>query len=87
MNSELPLYGQEKDETCALACLRMVLAVHGIDVAERVLESEARSEDGGTHIVELERVAQRFGLVAQIQRVTADQLRAILAERKLPIAY
>ena len=26
MNVRIPLYGQERDETCALACLRMVLA-------------------------------------------------------------
>ena len=87
MNKELPLYGQEKDDTCALACLRMVLAAHGTDIEERVLETEARREDGGTHIEELERVARRFGLVAQIQRATAAQLRVLLAKRKLPIAY
>jgi hypothetical protein len=32
MNIELPLYRQEKRNTCAFACLRMVLAVYGTDV-------------------------------------------------------
>lgn len=87
MSSELPLYGQEKDDTCALACLRMVLAAHGTHVEERALEAEARMVPGGTEIEELERLARRFGVVATIQRATADELRAILAEEKLPVTY
>lgn len=87
MNTELPLYGQEKRETCALACLRMVLAAHGRHVQERTLEAKARMVPGGTEIEELERLARLFGVVANIQRATADQLRAILTEEMLPIAY
>lgn len=87
MNTELPLYGQEKRDTCALACLRMVLAAHGTSVAESVIEAEARIVSGGTDIEELQRLARHFGLVAETQRATPAQLRAILAEGKLPIAY
>jgi ABC-type bacteriocin/lantibiotic exporter with double-glycine peptidase domain len=87
MNTELPLYGQEKRETCALACLRMVLAAHGARIAESVIEAEARMLPGGTEIEELQRLASRFGLVADIERVTAEQLRRILEEGKLPIAH
>ena len=32
MSTELPLYRQEKRNTCALAYLRMVLAAYGTDV-------------------------------------------------------
>ncbi len=38
---KLPLYGQKKDNTCALACLRMVLAAFGTDVEESTLEGQA----------------------------------------------
>src|SRR5205823_6530772 len=44
-------------------------------------------EEGGTDVEELERLAHRFGLVAHIEHATADRLRAILAEGKIPIAY
>jgi hypothetical protein len=87
MRIELPLYAQEKPNTCALACLRMVLAAFGTTVEERVLESRARMEAEGILIDELERLAQQHGLVAEIQDTTVEELRQILAGGKLPIAF
>jgi ABC-type bacteriocin/lantibiotic exporter with double-glycine peptidase domain len=87
MSIELPLYRQEKRETCALACLRMVLAAFGTHVSERDLEAEASMEVGGTPLDELGRLARRFGLVADIQERTVEQLRQLLAEGKLAIVY
>jgi len=87
MSTGLPLYRQEKKNTCALACLRMVLAFYGTDVEEGTLEGQAHMETDGTEIGELERLARQFGLVADIQEATVEQLRPLLAERKLPIVY
>lgn len=87
MTIELPLYRQEKDNTCALACLRMVLAAHGTDVLESDLESQARMEEEGILIDELERLAREYGLVAEIQNTTVEELGHILAAGKLPIAF
>src|SRR5258708_6842515 len=87
MSIELPLYAQEKRNTCALACLRMVLAAFGTDVEERALEAEAKLERRGTLIDELERLARQFNLAAEIQETTVGDLRRILDEGKLPIAY
>jgi hypothetical protein len=87
MHIELPLYRQEKPKTCALACLRMVLAAFGTKVEEKVLESRARMEKGGTPIDELERLARQFGLVAEIEETTMADMRRILSEGRLPIAY
>ncbi len=87
MSIELPLYRQEKRNTCALACLRMVLAAYGTDVEEDVLEGKARMEPDGTDIGELERLARRFGLVADVQETTINQIRRLLADGKLGIAY
>ena len=61
MSIELPLYAQAKRNTCALACLRMVLAAFGIDVEEGMLEDQARMEPEGTDIGELERLARNSG--------------------------
>jgi hypothetical protein len=44
MTIELPHYLQEKDNTCALACLRMVLAACDTHVQESGLEAQARME-------------------------------------------
>src|SRR5438105_2655562 len=87
MSIELPLYGQEKDNTRAIACLRMVLAAYGTNVDESTLRSQARMEPDGTEIGELERLARQFGIVADVQETTVEQLRQLLADGKLPIAY
>jgi hypothetical protein len=87
MNFKLPLYRQEKDNTCALACLRMVLAAYGTEVEEGTIEREAHLSPDGTAIDELERLARRFGLVAEIQERTTEQLHKLLREGKLAIAY
>jgi ABC-type bacteriocin/lantibiotic exporter with double-glycine peptidase domain len=87
MRIELPLYRQEKDNTCALACLRMVLAAYGTHVAEAELEAQARMESRGTPIGELERLARRYGLKANIRHATVAGLRRILQAGSLPILY
>lgn len=87
MSTGLPLYRQEKKNTCGLACLRMVLASYGTDVEEGTLEGQAHMELDGTEIGELERLARQFGLVADIQEATVEQLRQLLAEGKLAMAY
>jgi ABC-type bacteriocin/lantibiotic exporter with double-glycine peptidase domain len=86
MSIEIPHYAQEKRNTCALACLRMVLAAYGTHVPESELEAQARTEAAGTPIEEVERLARRYGLVAEIRQVTVEGLRQLLAEGKLPIA-
>jgi hypothetical protein len=87
MNTELPLYAQQKPNTCALACLRMVLAAFGTSVTEAAIESQARMQARGTVIDELERLARQFNLVAEIQDITVEQLAEVLATGSLPIAY
>ena len=87
MSIDLPLYRQEKDNTCALACLRMVLAAFETTVEEHVLESRAHLEEEGTLIDELERLAREFHLRAEIQDTTVEELQRILSEGKFPIAF
>ena len=83
MSSGLPHYRQEKKKTCALACLRMVLASFGTYVEAGMLQGEAHMETDGTEIAELERRARQFGLVADIEEATVEQLRHLLADGKL----
>src|SRR5947209_5154583 len=87
MSTELPLYRQEKPRTCALACLRMILAAYGTTVTERELEAQARLEPQGTQIDELARLAREFGLAASVEEATVADLQAILAAGQFPITY
>src|SRR5436309_2888720 len=87
MSTELPLYAQEKRNTCALACLRMVLATFERPIAESTLEAETQMEEDGTPIEELERLARQHGLMAEIQETTVEDLRRLLASGRLPVAY
>ena len=87
MNIELPLYKQANDNTCALACLRMVLAPFGTEIEERAIEAEATLEERGMVIDELERLARHFRLIAEIRETSVEDLRQILAAGKLPIAF
>jgi ABC-type bacteriocin/lantibiotic exporter with double-glycine peptidase domain len=87
MSIELPHYTQEEDNTCALTCLRMVLAAYGTHVPASELKAQARMVPQGAPIEELERLARRYGLVAETQHTTVEDLRQLLAVGKLAIAF
>jgi Peptidase C39 family len=82
-----PVYPEEKDNTCALACLRMILAAHGRNVDENTLERHAHMDPGGTDIGELERLARQFGLTAEVKELTVKELGQLLSEGRLAMAY
>ncbi len=65
----------------------MVLAAFGTEVMESTLEAAARLDPHGTEIGELERLSREFGLVADIREVAIEELRQLLAEEKLAMAY
>jgi hypothetical protein len=65
----------------------MVLAAYGVQVDEGSIEVQAQLEPTGTAIGELERIARQFGLAAEVLERTTEQLRELLAEGKLAIAY
>lgn len=65
----------------------MVLAAYGMDVDESVLRMSAHVEQEGTRIDEVERLTRQFGLCAEIQEPTVEQLGDLVADGKLPITY
>jgi hypothetical protein len=65
----------------------MALAANGTVVAESEIEAVAAMEEGGVEIGELERLARYFGLEANIEVTTVEDLERILEEGKIPIAY
>jgi ABC-type bacteriocin/lantibiotic exporter with double-glycine peptidase domain len=87
MNSSPPLLIQERPDTCALACLRIVLAAFGVVVDEATLVRQAVMEPGGTAITEVARLAMSYGLEASVQVVEMEQLRSLMADGYLAIVY
>ncbi len=83
----LPLLKQEREDTCAIACLRMVLIARGTRLTERDRVRRTRMVDGGVEIQELERLARSLGLVATAREATVQQIRELLREGSHVIAY
>jgi ABC-type bacteriocin/lantibiotic exporter with double-glycine peptidase domain len=78
---------QEREASCALACLRMVLAARATVVTEVELVRRTRWEEGGTEIEELEHLARTFGLGAVAQVATVPQISELLDAGSHVIAY
>jgi hypothetical protein len=83
----LPLLKQEREDTCAIACLRMILAGRGTLVTERELVLRTQMEEGGVDLEELERLARTLGLIATAREATARQIREHLRAGSDVIAY
>lgn len=87
MAQQPPFFPQERYDTCALACLRMILACHAIEVSEDDLVRRAVMEEGGVDIEELARLAQHFGLQAEIRQLSLDDIAELLADDRMAIVY
>lgn len=87
MARALPVLKQEREDTCALVCLRMILAARETRVTERELVRRTRMVEGGMEIQELESLARAFGLIATAREATAEQIRDLLRAGSDVIAY
>ena len=87
MSSKPPFIAQERSDTCAIACLRMLLAQHGIHVNEEEVVREATFEGFGIYIEELVRLAEHYGLRAEIQELDLTAIAELLAHGTYPIVY
>src|SRR5262245_21105409 len=87
MPSKPPFFALQRYDTCALACLRMVLVHFGKQATEDQLRDAVDMAEGGVDIVELARLARSQGLSAEIQQPDLSGLAALLADEKLAIVY
>jgi ABC-type bacteriocin/lantibiotic exporter with double-glycine peptidase domain len=87
MNLKPPFFAQERYDTCALACLRMILAYYGTEVSEAELVRMTAMEEGGVDIEELARVARRCGLPAEILSLSEKELMELNTKRRWVIVY
>lgn len=87
MPSKPPFFRQARYDTCALACLRMILAHYGIETTEEALVQAAHMEEGGVDIEELAQLASAFGLQATIRRLSLPDLSGLIARGQFSIVY
>lgn len=67
--SLLPFFAQERPESCVPACIRMVLAFHGIVCTEAEISQCCESEPEGTLPSAAVRCLQKFGFNATSLRL------------------
>jgi ABC-type bacteriocin/lantibiotic exporter with double-glycine peptidase domain len=87
MSSKPPFFRQGRSDTCALACLRMLLAHHGLEATEAELLLAVSMEPGGVHIEELARLAELYGLQPEIQRLKLDAMKDLVTHQNFPIVF
>jgi ABC-type bacteriocin/lantibiotic exporter with double-glycine peptidase domain len=87
MRSRPLFFEQERNNTCALACLRMVLAHNGITVTENELVGGTAIEQEGVAFEEVVRLARRYHLSADIQRLDLDGITKLLDQKGLAIVF
>jgi len=87
MISRPPFFAQERRETCALACLRMVLARNGILTTEEALVRKAPVQPGGLPIDDLEKLARSFGVRAEARRMSIEDVEVLVRGGIFPIVY
>jgi ABC-type bacteriocin/lantibiotic exporter with double-glycine peptidase domain len=83
-----PYYPQETDFSCAVACLRMVLAAYGVHKTEEELRVLCDCTIFGTSALELIQAARTLGFTATRKySLTLEDLRDFTTEGYFPIVY
>lgn len=87
MSSKPPFVAQEQSDTCAVACLRMILAARGIETTEQELVQIADMRVGGLNPDELSQLAGKLGIVAEARRLTLAEISHLLESQLFPITF
>ena len=82
-----PFHKQETPHTCAVACLRMLLEMHGLPIAEDALSEKSGTTVYGTSAGDLVQAASDLGFHAQKVHATLDDIRTYLSKSIFPILF
>jgi len=87
MKLNIPYFRQEKNTTCGVACLRMVMAFYSKDIKEFELEETCETGWLGNTCGELVQCVQKYGFEAEeIENITTDYVKTILRKNHPIIA-
>jgi len=88
MPDQPPFFPQQTKYSCAVACLRMLLASHGINRAEEELRILCDCGTEGTDALRLVDAARQVGLSnTRKYNLTMDELLTEVAQGQNPIVY
>jgi ABC-type bacteriocin/lantibiotic exporter with double-glycine peptidase domain len=85
MSSKPPFIGQERFDTCMLACLRMLLAQRGIEVTEADLVEQVSLEEGGIDPDQLAALARRYAIKAEARQIDFEAVAEQVQHGRFPI--
>ena len=87
MKLNIPYFKQEKNTTCGVACLRMVLAFYGEEISEFEMEEACETSWLGNNCGELAQGALKYGFEAEeLEHITPEYLLTILEQNSPLIA-
>lgn len=87
MKSKLPFRRQEKPYSCAVACLRMILSLYGIEVDEETLRNRCGTTELGTYAQDIVACAQDFGFRVSVENLDVVRLNDLLRRGIFPLVY
>ena len=87
MSSTPPFVAQERPDSCAIACLRMLLASQGVMISEPDLIRQTSLDEGGLTPEELTVLAGACGLPARESQLDDDELVHLVLDGRHPIVY
>ena len=85
--SKLRLFKQEKIYTCAVACLRTVLAHLDCAIDEPTLSALCQTNADGTSADDLVKAANHLGFAARKEYCSSSEVQYYLANGVFPILY
>jgi ABC-type bacteriocin/lantibiotic exporter with double-glycine peptidase domain len=87
MPSTPPFVAQERPDSCAVACLRMLLAHHNTHISEAELIRKTTLDEGGLTPAELAALARECGFAAKERCIDDSDLAQMVKEGKFAIVY
>ena len=87
MKSSLSFRRQEHPYSCTVACLRILLAYHCIDVDEATLCQKCKTREFGTYAKDIVICAREFDFTAIIEHLSLKQLQLLIDQGVFPIVY
>lgn len=87
MKSKLPFRRQEHPYSCTVACLRIRLAHHSIEIDEATLRQKCKTHEFGTYARDILACAREFGFTATIEYLSLERLCFSISQGVYPIVY
>jgi ABC-type bacteriocin/lantibiotic exporter with double-glycine peptidase domain len=85
MPSTPPFVAQERPDSCAIACVRMLLAQKGVDLSEEELVRQTTLDAGGLNPEGIAALARANGLPARERMVDDGELAQLVQHGRYPI--